>query len=434
MYPAAIGRRPPYAGAFFWIMAFFVVYCARPEDWVPGLVYIPLAKVTGLLALGAFLVGVGHERQGLPRELVCLVLLMVQFCFTIPFASWHGGAFWRVVEFSKIVLILLVMARAVNTLERLRRLIYVQAACVATIVVVTVIKGYRVAGRLQGVLRGVYSNPNDFAFAIVLTLPLCFAFLLRTRNLFVKIVWALVMAAMIYAVVSTASRAGALALLFTMAMCLWEFGVKGRRHYLIVLAGSVTAIFLLFYGGRLKERFGAVLEPDLSSQADMAAHGSIKHRWMLLKESLIVTAEHPLVGVGPGNFKGFTGTWQVTHNSYTEMSSEAGLPALFLYLMILWFAFKNLHESKRLVGGQDEFMLFAGALHASLIGYVIGSFFASVAYSFFPYFLVAYTTALLKVSRDGAPSALDSKGARKGNGLRLGIYGNEGKARAAASF
>jgi hypothetical protein len=28
-----------------------VVYCARPEDWTPGLSYIPLAKITAILAM-----------------------------------------------------------------------------------------------------------------------------------------------------------------------------------------------------------------------------------------------------------------------------------------------------------------------------------------------------------------------------------------------
>jgi hypothetical protein len=44
----------------------------------------------------------------------------------------------------------------------------------------------------------------------------------------------------------------------------------------------------------------------------------------------------------------------------------------------------------------------ARALFASLIGYAVGSFILSVAYQFFPYFLVAYTTALLSSVRKSA--------------------------------
>ena len=37
----------PTKAAFFWLSAFFVVYCARPEDWVPGLNYIPVRQGHG---------------------------------------------------------------------------------------------------------------------------------------------------------------------------------------------------------------------------------------------------------------------------------------------------------------------------------------------------------------------------------------------------
>ena len=36
-------------GAFFWLSAFYVVYCARPEDWIPGLYLFPIAnRLSGL--------------------------------------------------------------------------------------------------------------------------------------------------------------------------------------------------------------------------------------------------------------------------------------------------------------------------------------------------------------------------------------------------
>ncbi|PYV93929.1 MAG: hypothetical protein DMG90_01110, partial [Acidobacteria bacterium] len=46
-------RRPgdPLKSAFFWLSVFYFVYCARPEDWVPGLLYVPLAKISGIFAI-----------------------------------------------------------------------------------------------------------------------------------------------------------------------------------------------------------------------------------------------------------------------------------------------------------------------------------------------------------------------------------------------
>jgi hypothetical protein len=85
------------------------------------------------------------------------------------------------------------------------------------------------------------------------------------------------------------------------------------------------------------------------------------------------------------------------------------MPALILYLSILWFGFKNVRTTKRFGWGQKELVVLAGGLQASLAGYVVGSVFASTAYQFFPYLLVAYTTALFSIAKI---TALHSKEAK----------------------
>ena len=50
------------------------------------------------------------------------------------------------------------------------------------------------------------------------------------------------------------------------------------------------------------------------------------------------------------------------------------------------------------------------ALKASLAAYLVGSFFASVAYQLFPFFLIAYTSALrIIVQKDQKVSSWASK-------------------------
>jgi TctA family transporter len=46
-----------------------------------------------------------------------------------------------------------------------------------------------------------------------------------------------------------------------------------------------------------------------------------------------------------------------------------------------------------------EYVLWAKALRASLLAFLVSSFFASVAFEYFPYFLTAYTTALFLIAR-----------------------------------
>jgi O-antigen ligase len=94
-----------------------------------------------------------------------------------------------------------------------------------------------------------------------------------------------------------------------------------------------------------------------------------------------------------------SGAWLVTHNSYTEVSAEAGLPAFVLYLLILWRASRNVRVVKKYTKIDGEYVLWGKALHASLLAFLLASFFASVAFEYFPYFLAAYTTSLFLLAR-----------------------------------
>ena len=47
---------------------------------------------------------------------------------------------------------------------------------------------------------------------------------------------------MMYGVVATYSRSGMVALFITGLICLWEFGIKGRRTFLLAGAGIVGVI------------------------------------------------------------------------------------------------------------------------------------------------------------------------------------------------
>ena len=58
-------------------------------------------------------------------------------------------------------------------------------------------------------------------------------------------------------------------------------------------------------------------------------------------------------------------------------------------------------RQKPYVGAYVWLLLFmlATALHARLVGYVVGSLFASTAYQFYPYFLVPCATAFFGIAQ-----------------------------------
>jgi putative inorganic carbon (hco3(-)) transporter len=396
------GRRP-LAGVFAALALFMVIYFARPEEWIPGFSTAPLAKIAGISVLLALIFSLRQIRQRLPQEAIFLALLVGQLFLSSALSPvWRGGALQLTLNFAKVLMVVLVVTAAVTTVGRLRALIFTQAVSVAAIAAVAIWKGRLILGRLEGIFGGSYSDPNDLALAIVVSLPLCLAFLVLSKRWLSKILWSVSLLMMTYAVLRTGSRGGFLALVVVAAVCLWEFAIRGHRPYLVGFAILTGFVLWQFAGGMVVGR----LKGTLNVNDDTAsAYASGQARQLLFWRSVEVTKEHPLFGVGPGNFDQVSGQWHTTHNSFTLMSSEGGLPALVLYVLILFCGFKNLRAIKRLVPRRTESRLLAGALFASLAGYAAGSVFLSVAYAFFPYILVAYTTALLSMARKSTAQA-----------------------------
>lgn len=393
-------QQKPLAGAFVALLLFMIIYCSRLQDWVPGLSNVPLAKFAGIVALFALVFSLRHIRQRLPREVVFLVVLVGQlFIASAMSPVWAGGAFQTTLDFAKVLIVVIVMAVAVNSPRRLHLLILVQAACVAMIAAVAVWKGSLIGGRLEGMFSGNYADPNDLALAVSISLPLCLALLLLSRNRFWKAVWIAAMVVMIYSVLLTGSRGGFLSLIVVVAVSLWTLAIRGRRRYLLALTALGGLLLWPLASATVVGRIKGTFSP---AEDTSAAYASAQQRQQLLLRSIEVTEQHPLFGVGPGNFDTISGNWHTTHNSYTLMSSEGGVPAFILYVLILWCGFANLRATKQLIWGQTKSSLLAYALHASLVGYVVGSFFLSVSYQFFPYILVAYTTALFSISASSA--------------------------------
>lgn len=393
-------RREPLREAFWCVLFFLVVYFARPEDWVPGFSHIPLAKITGTLALVALGCSIGQFRQRIPREVFLLFLFVGQlFVASLMSPIWPGGAVLTTLNFSKILLIVPLIIGVVTTSRRLRLLVFSQAVSVAVVASVVIWNGHSRGGRLGWLLGGNYTDPNDLALTIVLSLPLSLALLFLSRTMVGKILWSVSMLVMAYVIFLTGSRTGFIALIAVASICLWEFAIRGHRRYLLLVTAVAGLGLWQYAGGELATRFKETFNP---SDTSTEAYKSYEARQQLFWRSVEVTEEHPIFGVGPGNFDQVSGLWHTTHNSITLLSSEAGIPALVLYALILWCGLKNLRTSMRLSRGQKESYVLARALYASFWGYLIGSLFLSWGYLFLPYILVAYTSCLRLIVRKSA--------------------------------
>jgi O-antigen ligase len=398
-----VPKSEPLKGAYIWLMVFYLVYCGRPEDWIPGLHDIPLAKISGIFAVIGLLSSLGRSKRGirdLPRESLYLLLLIAVFFVSAAFSPvWKGGAFLRTLDFAKVFVVWVLTFVAVTSLARLRRVLFVQTASVAVIAIVSMMKGFS-HPRLEGALGGIYSNPNDLAFSIVLSLPFCLAFLLMASSVFRKALWMISLLLMVSALFLTASRGAFITFLIVGAVSLWHFGIKGRRLYLIVVAALIAVVVGIVAGGRLKDRLQAMSGEELETNSQTSAFGSYEQRRILISRSLEGIEHYPVLGIGMHNFSTYSGVWRDVHVTYLQIAVEGGIPGLILYLMFFGRGFLNLRRIGRLEDIDPEVRLFTGALYSSLVGFLVGALFAPEAYQYFPYFAVAYTAALLAIERE----------------------------------
>ncbi len=405
MVPAAATaenkKRQKAKGAYLALLILSALYFARPEDVIPGLNVIPLAKIAGGIALVALILTLmsGRSKQKLAPEVKCLLGFFVWYCITIPFAYWRGGAFNTVMtRLSKDIIAGLLVAVLVEHLWQLRRLIWVQAGAVAAMTALSVGLHHTHGGRLTGALGGVFENPNDLAINIALNWPLCVAFFFLARG-FKKALWAGGILIMLIGVELTYSRSGFLAMALAGVLVLWEFAVHGRRFYLIFLGGFLGVALLIVAPGHYAQRIASIVT---GQQEDTMDRGSREARKQLFLESVRMAVHNPVFGVGAGNFEVLSGNWHVAHNTYTEIAAEGGFPALMLFLFVIYRTFFNLRQVRKSNAYKldSEVRILTGGLWVAVVAYLVSAFFASTEYSMYPYFLVAYTTALYQITRE----------------------------------
>ncbi len=396
-------RRPFVYGA---LVGFAWLYYYRPEDFIPGLAYIPMAKITGIFAILALMFGLmSGGKVKIPAAVKFLWLMLFQMMLCVPFAIWRGGAFSTISDkFSKAVVVAMLISMAVVMVRELRKLLWIQVSAVALVVFFSLLVHHtNNDGRLVGVQKSILENPNDLAINIAISFPIGMVFMLNSKG-FKKVIWIFALFLMPIAIFMTYSRSGLLAFILTLAVCVWEYGIKGKRRSLVAtVAGTLVLGFAVsLTSSHYRARVESIAMGNIEGSGDK---GSLDARKELLKKSLYTAVTHPLFGVGPGCFILVDSGWMVAHNSYSELAAETGFPGLILFLLTMAAGFKNIRTVRQTPWYEHdaEVRLFTQALWASMAAYMLAACFASTEYNLYPYFMVGYTCAMVRITAQPLP-------------------------------
>ena len=402
-YLSAIFLKQGHAFSYAALFLFTAILYARPAEFYPSALTASIALLVGITTLLFFIptqLSLEGTLTARPREVNLVLLFCLTGLLSIPFAINREEA-W--VEFSstfiRCVVIFVVLINVVRTEARLKGLIFLAMAAGIWLSVEAIndyrlglmtVEGYRAAGRGTG----IFGNTNDMALHLVTILPISIALMLGSKGALRKFLHGACAALMIAAIVLSYSRGAFLGMLVVVLFIAWKLGRQRRLEIILAVLGFAGLIVVLApdkYGSRLL----SIFIPSLD------AEGSADSRRGELFRSIYVALRHPLLGIGMGNYQpemSYKGL--VTHNSYTQVAAEMGMAALACYVMFVVTPLKKLGQIARETfetRRDSRFYYLALGLQASLIAYLISSFFLSVAYVWYVYYLVGYAVCLRRL-------------------------------------
>jgi O-antigen ligase len=388
---------------FACLLLFLFLSYSRLTDVLLANLYLPL--IASLLALVVTVL-----TGGLPRALfsgvgIWMSAFSVWLVLAVPFSSWQGGSAYFVRDqWLKSFLIFVIIGGLPRTLRQCRLAMYSLAGATVVIMLLCLLWGQMsMEGRLitRASAGSALANPNDLAQLLLMGLPfLLLVTMSRGRFALGRYAAALCIIGVVFVTSATGSRSALVAIVCLLLVMFLNasWGARFKLIGAVVLAAAI--VIPLTSGGQLL-RYSTIVgvgtESDISSDEELGARMSTQQRLLLLTQSVEFSLGHPLFGVGPGQFQTFAASrseergeralWRDPHNTYTQISSEAGIPALFCYLGALVACFRITQTVSRT--GRERALVdlanVAYCLRLSLISFAVTGLFSSVGYHiYFP--------------------------------------------------
>lgn len=373
-------------------LALLLVVAVAPLEgaFSSGPAGISVTKLTGGLCFAAFAFSLARGRQKLVFErgqAIVLGILGLALLSTLQ-AQNTSDALTTTSRYASFAIVYVIFTQLGHDRLLQRRIAWTLSTA-ATIAAGIGLHEYLTGKQELATLP--YVNQNDFAFMLATTLPLMFVLLSGPKLLrpFVLAAVGLVSAAILLSL----SRGA----LVGIAAGFLLFVITDRRRVRVTLAAGVLAtIGTIAVIQSNPQRFHEALV--LKSQV---AQQNVSTRFGAWGAAARLASDHPLFGVGPGNFQFYynkltgqpvgTFTLTVAHNALLDVGAELGLLAMFLLAAYLVLAFVRLTSCIERGYGDPGFVR---ALRISLAIAIVSAMFLSEQY-FLPFWLLGGLAAAI---------------------------------------
>lgn len=370
-----------------------------------------------------------------------ITLLLAGYCALLFVSSLWASEAWladeSVVKAVKNLFVYGVVAILASQLRALRNglaILAISAAGLATLSIAQVLTGSRndFGGLAKVAFGNIYEEQSDLRAAgpvgdanfygqiLIMVVPfaLYLAYVATTR--LQRIGWLGVALVITGGVLVTYSRGAMVGLAVMTGLVLIALRVPLTR----VAAGTAVAVvLLLLMPGNVGHRFRTMVTLIPQETYYVAPESSLERRKLIASSGLQMFGEHPILGVGAGNFGSTFPLYanrvgspadlfyehgemhlEHAHSLYLEVATETGMAGLLLFAALLVTCYLELRRTHRALAASGHVLeaRLALALSVALSGFLVTSLFLHSGTQRYLFLLFALITAASCIAADAA--------------------------------
>ncbi|MBI3372851.1 MAG: O-antigen ligase family protein [Betaproteobacteria bacterium] len=231
----------------------------------------------------------------------------------------------------------------------------------------------------------IFDGPGVFCVAYTIALPFALYYTGAPFGWLTRILGMTLVAPLLLGIYYTGARGGYLTAIAIIGLFVaLKRGISLKR---LVLGGLLGFVILMLAPGYV------------TSTSD--SHHSAQHRVDMWVQGLEMARFNPVLGVGKGNFKSYSGSL-IAHNSAIEVMGETGFIGLFLWIGMIYMAFKEMLFFQQQPSIDPVDRAYVGAIGLSIVGYLVSAMFVTLEYETF-YMLLAMSAVVGRALPQPAP-------------------------------
>ena len=393
---------------FYLLLIYLFFEYGRPQSFFPVIsAFHPGYILHTLLFLCLFLKNKLLNFKNIQTKCFLGLLLLMMLHGPIAVNNYWAYKIWRGTMLYFIVYLSIV--NFVDSFEKIEK--YIDIWIIINVFCAFV--GLKHGGKVPN--SGFMGDENDFALVMNMAIPFAYFMFLETDSTKKKILYLSACCIFIAANVASFSRGGFVGLVPVILYCWYKTPKK-------ILSTVIVAIMIsvLYFSASPKywQEVKSIKEENIQK-------GTGAGRWYLWKCALRIFLDHPIIGVGQGNFP-----WNVqlyepltakklhggkaVHSLYFTLISELGLIGILLFSGMLYFSYKELkwilkkekefllkqNQSEETIQQMHKIRFIIFGITGGMLGYLVSGAFLSVLY--YPHFwlLIALCVALRNIEQN----------------------------------